>query len=402
LRRQRIGLFGLLGTGNLGNDGSLATVLRHVRAAHPDAELHAFCSGPQEIVGRFAIPATRLSWYRDEYETAANLRSIIVKGFGKLVDAFRTAAWVRRQDVVIVPGMGVLESALPIRPWGFPYSLALACLSGKLFGTPVLMLSVGATVIENRLTRSVVVQAARAAGYRSFRDEPSRDAMRAMGVDTSHDEVYPDLVFGAPGPPARTGTGIVGIGVMAYSGGDRDRGSADEIRTAYVARVTAFVRHLAAQGRRIRLFTGDRSDEAVAAAIAAELASPLVEIAEVTDLDELMRAMADVDSVVATRYHNVVCALKLAKPTVSIGYATKNDVLMASMGLGEFCQSAKAVDLGRLIEQFTELERRHDELSAILVSRNQRAAERVRHQLDELSVIVGQTAPRETRVPQEV
>ena len=68
-----------------------------------------------------------------------------------------------------------------------------------------------------------------------------------------------------------------------------------------------------------------------------------------------MRQIAATDVVVATRYHNVVCALKLGKPTVSVGYAEKNDVLMAEMGLGGFCQHVERLDLDRLIEQFTQL-----------------------------------------------
>jgi polysaccharide pyruvyl transferase WcaK-like protein len=34
---MKVGLFGLLGTGNLGNDGSLSAVLGHLRKEHPRA-----------------------------------------------------------------------------------------------------------------------------------------------------------------------------------------------------------------------------------------------------------------------------------------------------------------------------------------------------------------------------
>ncbi len=67
------------------------------------------------------------------------------KGLGKLVDAFRIAAWVRRHDVVIVPGTGILESTLPLRPWGMPYSLFLVCAAGRLLRTPVALVGVGAS-----------------------------------------------------------------------------------------------------------------------------------------------------------------------------------------------------------------------------------------------------------------
>jgi polysaccharide pyruvyl transferase WcaK-like protein len=101
-------------------------------------------------------------------------------------------------------------------------------------------------------------------------------------------------------------------------------------------------------GRQVRLFTGDQSDESVVAEILSDLRTyrPKLDSSHVvaepaSTLQDLMRQMAAVDTVVATRYHNVLCALKLSKPTLSIGYATKNDVLMAGMGLGEFCQSAR-------------------------------------------------------------
>src|SRR5207248_257593 len=142
----RVGLFGLLGSGNIGNDGSLDAVLAYLRAEHPTAIIDFFCAGPEEIRSRYGFPATRLHWNRAEYETVAGVRGIVRKGLGKLVDALRTAAWVRKHDVVIVPGMGVLEATLPLRPWGFPYSMFLLCASGRIFGTKVALISVGANV----------------------------------------------------------------------------------------------------------------------------------------------------------------------------------------------------------------------------------------------------------------
>ena len=42
--------------------------------------------------------------------------------------------------------------------------------------------------------------------------------------------------------------------------------------------------------------------------------------------------------VAATRFHNIDLRLKLGKPTVSLGYADKNERLMNEFGLGEFSQ----------------------------------------------------------------
>jgi polysaccharide pyruvyl transferase WcaK-like protein len=384
-RSPRVGLFGLLGSGNLGNDGSLESVLAFLRSEYPDAEVNAFCGGPEIVSARYGITATRLNRYSAEYQTASGVKSIALKGLGKLADVVRTAAWVRRQDVVIVPGMGVLEATLPLRPWGFPYALFLLCASGRLFGTKVALVSVGADVISARATRTLVSWAARLATYRSYRDGLSRDAMRKMGVDTSGDEVYPDLAFALPVPDSVVAPATVGVGVMAYNGGNDDRARAEEIYRGYVGKMKRFVRWLVENDRPVRLFIGDRIDQEVVDEILADVRSPLVSAADLSTLDDLMREMSAVGTVVATRYHNVLCALKLGKPTIGIGYAAKNEVLMADMGLAEFCQSARDIDVDRLIEQFTELEKRSAELKQTLTEKNQLNTQRLKHQFAALS-----------------
>ncbi|RSM65776.1 hypothetical protein DMH03_01060 [Amycolatopsis sp. WAC 01376] len=381
----RIGLFGLLGSGNLGNDGSFEAVLGYLRTEHPDAALSVMCGGPEIVASRYDLETTALNWYQGEYRTAAGPVSIAMKGFGKLVDIFRTAAWVRRQDVVIVPGMGVLESTLPLRPWGFPYALLLLSASGRLVGTKVALVSVGANVSGHRVTRSIIGRAARLATFRSYRDEPSREAMRTMGVDVTNDRVYPDLAFALS---ARTDPVLprsVGVGVMAYHGGNDDRARADEIYESYVDKMTRFVARLIADGRPVRLFIGDRADTQVVDEIMRELESPLITAAETSTLDDVQRAMSAVEIVVATRYHNVLCALKLAKPTLSVGYARKNDVLMTTMGLGEFCQSAKEIDFDALVRQFAELESRAGELTEIVAKRGAEQTRLLEQQFAELS-----------------
>lgn len=372
----RVGVFGLLGSGNLGNDGSLEAVLGYLRAAHPEAVVDALCGGPEVVAARYGIPATRLHWYRGEYRTASRAGAIAGKGLGKLVDAVRTAAWVRRHDVVIVPGMGVLEATLPLRPWGFPYSLFLLCATGRLFGTRVALVGVGAAAIGNRPTRTLVRWSARLAAYRSYRDDLSRDAMRAMGVDTARDEVHPDLAFALPTPPTSTPPGPPGqvcVGVMDFHGGNDDRARAEEIHRRYLDGTTRFVRALVEDGRPVRLLTGDACDAPVAAAILDAVDSPLVTVAEAASLADLMKETVAADTVVATRYHNLICALKVGTPTLALSYAAKSDALMAQMGLDAYCHPAREVDADRLLEQFRELEKRSAEVRRILTERNQAA-----------------------------
>ncbi|NGO74905.1 hypothetical protein G6045_04270 [Streptomyces sp. YC504] len=369
----RVGVFGLLGSGNLGNDGSLEAVLGYLRTEHPDAVVDALCGGPEVVKARYGIEATRLHWYGGEYRTASRAGAIAGKGLGKLVDIVRTASWVRRHDVVIVPGMGVLEATLPLRPWGFPYALFLLCATGRLFRTRVALVGVGADAIRERPTRALVRRSARLAAYRSYRDTLSRDAMRAMGVDTARDRVYPDLAFALPTPaegerPASTG--LVCVGVMDFHGGNDDRARAEEIHRRYLDGMTRFVRALVADGRPVRLLTGDSCDSPVVAAILDAVDSPLVTAAEASSLADLTKEMAGADAVVATRYHNLVCALKAGTPTLALSYAAKSDALMERMGLGAYCHPAREVDVDRLLEQFRELEKRAGELRQTLAEQN--------------------------------
>ncbi|MFE0964802.1 polysaccharide pyruvyl transferase family protein [Streptomyces sp. PDY-4] len=388
MRPVRVGVFGLLGSGNIGNDGSLEAVLGHLRAEHPDAVVDALCGGPEAVTARYGIPATRLNWYRGEYRTASRAGAVAAKGLGKLVDVVRTAAWTRRHDVVIVPGTGVLETTLPLRPWGFPYSLFLLCATGRLFGTRVALVGVGAAAIGNRPTRTLTRWSTRLASYRSYRDTLSRDAMRAMGVDTARDEVYADLVFALPAPRASEPSGPPGtvcVGVMDFHGSNDERDRAEEIHRRYLDGTTRFVRALAGDGRPVRLLTGDELDVPVAGAIRDAVDSPLVTVARTASLADLMKEMAAADTVVATRYHNLVCALKVGTPTLAVSYSAKSDTLMAEMGLGEYCHPAREADADRILQQFRELERRSTEVRATLSERNLVVARRVRHQFAALS-----------------
>ena len=375
----RVGLFGRLGSGNVGNDCSMESVLNYLRAEHPDAIVDAMCNGPARINAKYGIPTTPLFWYQ-QHSQRTRVGAIPLKVIGKAIDGVRIAQWVRRHDVVIVPGMGVLEASLPLPPFEFPYCMFLLGISGKVFGTKVALVSVGADAIKQRVTRTLFDWAARLAFYRSYRNENSREAMRRRGVDVSGDRIYPDLAFALPvnaDSPADPRT--VAVGVMGYYGSDADRDRAEEINAVYMAGIKRFVRWLVDNDRHVRLIIGDTDgpDQIALQEILADLAvsrpglpEDRVAAAPVDTFADVQHAMAPVHAVVATRFHNVVAALMLTKPTVAISYSAKHDALMADMGLGEFRVSANSLDCDQLIEKFVDAENRSDELRQVLLERN--------------------------------
>jgi polysaccharide pyruvyl transferase WcaK-like protein len=400
----RVGLFGLLGSGNSGNDASMETVLAYLRYAHRSAVLDALCGGPERVRASYAIDAAPLFWYQKFEQRKSFAPAAFLKLLGKGIDAVRIASWVRRHDAVIVPGAGALETTLPQRAWGFPYALLVLAASGRLFGTKVALVSVGADLINKRTTRWVSNATARLASYRSYRDAYSRDAMRQRGIDTSSDPVYPDLVFGVPTPPYEPGDPrLVGVGVMAYYGGNDDRKRAAQIHTRYVETMTRFTRWLVDNGYRVRLFGGDNKfDGEIAERIQADLRRyradlepSLVTVTAVSTYPELIRELGPVGMVVATRYHNVMCALKLCKPTISLGYSRKFISLMADMGLAEFNQFADSVNVNRLIEQFKELESRHAQLQQKMADRNAANVRSLEEQFTLLSTLLFPTDKQE-------
>ena len=68
-----------------------------------------------------------------------------------------------------------------------------------------------------------------------------------------------------------------------------------------------------------------------------------------------MEQTAGTDVVVATRFHNGVCALKMGKPTISIGYARKNEALLNDVGLAGYSQHIETFAVDTLIRQFEHL-----------------------------------------------
>jgi polysaccharide pyruvyl transferase WcaK-like protein len=392
----RVGIFGKVGAGNLGNDASMESLLAYLERDHPDAVIDVMCTGPDVVHDRYGIDAINLFWHNQFH--ASGMTSTMLKVIGRGLDTFRTAAWVRRHDVVFVPGAGILEASLPMVPRGWPYALFLLSAYGKVFGTKVAFPSVGAGAVNQRMTRWLTNSAARNAFYRSYRDVGAREAMRQRGIDVSNDHVYPDLAFALPAPTgAVEDERLVAVGVMHYEGTNDERKQAAEISRKYEADMKRFVRWLVDNGRKVLLIVGDvnGSDGRVVNDILADLRASVPDLdpatvtaAEVESYSDVMRALLPTTSVVAIRYHNVLCSLKMSKPTISIGYSPKHDVLMANMGLPEFAQAVSKLDVDELIERFIELERKAPELRDILRGHNKAKVEGLTGLFTELSEVL--------------
>ncbi len=368
-RPLRIGLFGLFGCGNAGNDGSLEAMLAFLRRVRPEAELICFCAyndgATDQIARDFRLPALPIALPRPANFLLRVLDRLSGGGPRQLASLVRAIWHARRLDQLIIPGTGILDD-FQAGPLGMPLALFGWCLAARLCGTRIAFVSVGAGPIHHPLSRWLMKSAVAMAQYRSYRDTVSKAFMESIGFDTRDDAIYPDIAFKLPAPssPVRGAAGslTVGVGVMTYLGWERGSPRGPAIYAAYLEKITAFVLWLLDQGHRVRILMGDAADQDAVADVLSRVAAARPDLAQdrlVADpmraLHDLMRQMAETDVIVATRYHNIVCALRLGKPLVSLGYAEKNDVLMTEMGVGRFCQHVERFDLDLLIEQFTQL-----------------------------------------------
>ena len=366
----RIGLFGLFGTGNSGNEGSLEAMLRFVREVRPDAEITCICSAHRGAADRVAralqVATTPLGLPElgdGLLRTIDRLLLTLPRRVASLVHAARRA---RRLDALIIPGTGILDD-FGGSPFGMPMALLAWCSVARVRGACIAFVSIGAGPIHHPLSRWLMRTAVAMADYRSYRDTVSKTYMESIGFDTGADAVYPDIAFKLPSPPPRReqradGRLVVGVGVMTYLGWRNDAVRGAPIYQTYLEKLTSFALWLLDQGHAVRILMGDTNDQravndllANLAAARPDLPDDRVQFEPMSSLHDLMRQISATDVVVATRYHNIVCALKLGKPAISIGYADKNDVLMAEMGLDGFCQHVERLDLDRLIEQFGQL-----------------------------------------------
>jgi polysaccharide pyruvyl transferase WcaK-like protein len=393
----RISFFGHFGTLNLGNESTLQAILCHFRHLLPGARVTCICTEPEAVAAAYhieAIPIRRnvVGPWKMHGLVTRWLRKLIVGIPMELYRWFEAYRRTENTDMLIIPGTGLLTDAYGLLNWG-PYDLFKWSLISKLRGCKILFLSVGAGPVHSALGKFFVKFALSLASFRSYRDEASMKYLRAIGVPTDGDRVYPDLVFSLarsliPDQTVKRGTQhLVGLGLMLYAGKYSVKSPTTATNTAYLDNLVVFANRLLLQGYDIRLLIGDACDDQQ---ITREFKSLLrTQVAAYDDdrivdepahsTEQLLSQIAETDVVVATRFHNVLLALLLNKPVIAISFHHKCAALMEQMGLSEYCHDINHMNSDRLIEQFQELERNAEKLKPLI----RENVEQARKALDE-------------------
>ncbi len=196
---------------------------------------------------------------------------------------------------------------------------------------------------------------------------------------------------------------------MEYHGHRNDPVQGAELQHRYIATIAAALAELVGAGHQIVLVGGDRVDAAVAARLrspsadcAADLPDDAVVVLDPTTFAELTEQMSQAEVVIASRFHNLICALRLGQPTVSVGYAGKSRVLMRAVGAGSYCQDIETLDAKLLVAQVAAARRDADALRKTIGRTTSRYASDVRDLLDRVGREDLLTAPCDSRIDRGV
>lgn len=407
--QPKISLFGHFGTANFGNEITLQAMLYHVRRLIPNAEVTCICSAPQTVAADYSIGVVPISGEVVKPWTIRNplarlARKLLIGIPSELYRWVNGVMTLRSTDVLIIPGTGLLTDAFSLVGWG-PYSTFKWSVIAKVCRCQLFFVSVGAGPLDGAIGRFLVKSALSLADFRSYRDGSTLHYLKDIGFRSDDDRVYPDLAFSMPAallPHGHTKTGrrlVVGLGLMEYSAMYSIDKPTSAHYAAYLETLAEFVGWLLSREYDVRLLIGDLAD----ASVTREFKSLLKErsvtreegriIAEpIESARDLLLQLAATDFVVGTRFHNVLLALLLNKPSIAISFHHKCSSLMNEMGLSEYCQDIKRLDAEGLIEQFCQLEKNAASLRNMI---GERVADRRKALDEQYGVILKDILPQQ-------
>jgi polysaccharide pyruvyl transferase WcaK-like protein len=368
---KHIAFWGNFGTRNLGNECTLGAALYNARARRPDAGFVCFCTEPVDAQFRHGLPCFPLNSAQARTGPRPPFVPRLFRRLKTEVAGWREAfRRTRATELLVMTGTGMLTDEGE-GPLGLPYDIFRWAVAARLTGCRLAFLSVGVEGLRHPLTRFFIRTALSLASSRSYRDVQSRERLRAAGFFSEDDAVYPDLAFSLPEamtrPAAQVSTGTkarVAVGLYAY----RDRGVRNPEDAAayrsYLDKVCSVLLALRAEGHPLRLVIGDNTyDEPVLEDVRAALAARGLEAhasgledSPASSFQEVLKQLSRVDVVLASRFHNVLLALLLGKPVVSLSYNEKNDALMEEMGLRAFSGRLDAFDVEAVLQQLATLQ----------------------------------------------
>src|SRR5580698_8074574 len=218
---KKIGIFGHVGTQNLGDETIIAAVIQNIRLRYPDAEICAFTFNPEDTTLRHGItsfPIRRLNGVppaqnRSKQQGSASspasepvsgrqgIKSslkklpvvypalkVMQKGLRAFWGAFRELGFLAQcyknlkgVDLLLVAGSGQLTDHSG-GPWAYPYTIFKWSILARARGAKLAFVSIGTSWINSSVSEFFLKSALSHADYRCCRDESSGHQVEELGV----------------------------------------------------------------------------------------------------------------------------------------------------------------------------------------------------------------------------
>lgn len=435
----RIGLLEHCGTGNLGDDATVAAVLQNINSRWPAASVVGLSLDPADSERRHGIRCfpIRQSVFPFEREWssasrpessgryAQKLKSTLKKAgplfrFAKAISNMlivRPAQFIRETiflghslllasqlDLIIICGGGQLLDWGG--PWAFPYTLFKWTVLAKCASAKCIFLNNGAGPLDSSLSRWFIKRALSMADYISLRDRVSAKFLRTIGfrgkvsvvADSAWGLRLPDGLVKRQYEPKQEL--VIGIAPMAY--GDSSRHWVDD-NSGYrrlIDNLAEFSGHMLERGHRIKLFSSDiwfdsqalaDLDEAIHRSYPA-VAPGRVTQQSVIGVSDLLASLSLLDCYVTCRFHGVVFASLLNVPTIAVSPHSKVTTLMEDMELSDYCVDISKFDADDLIARFDRLIVDMDGVRARISRHATRSQSQLSSQFDSLFLANAETA----------
>ena len=381
MKVQKIAFFGLFGQQNLGNEATLQAIMYNARRYIKDAEILCICTVPNHVSKEYNIPAAPIStqflkhldlkmgFWQNKWMKI--LLRIILRIPIELLLWGEAVKVLKGRQMLIIAGAGLLAD-FGTSSLGIPYQIFKWSIAAKMCRCKLAFVSVGSGPISHFLTGWFIKLALSMADYRSYRDGFSKEYLKKIGFKSEHDPVFPDLAFSLPGPilainnERENRRPVIGVGIMDYYGvlGQKENGGTGKY-WEFIKKLCTFVKWLLEKNYTVRLIIGDvLYDNRVKKDLLSLLEEPISELKDgqiidepIYSVEELVSKLAVTDIVVSPRFHNILLALMLCKPVISLSYHEKFHCVMAEFGLPEYCHNIDDLDIQKLIKQVIEIEK---------------------------------------------
>ncbi|MGI6551886.1 MAG: polysaccharide pyruvyl transferase CsaB [Bacillota bacterium] len=310
---SKIVISGYYGFQNVGDEGVLYSMIRTLRAEHPDLSITVLSKDPEKTAEAYGVKAAN-RWKLREIVRAVKECDLFISGGGSLL-----------QDVTgprsILYYLGVVYLAKLLRKKLFFYAQGVGPVTGAL----------GKWLIKKVVNGVDLV---------TVRDEASRDLLLQLGVQKPRIIVTADPVLGLYAREMDRGPGIK---VLANNGVPLGEGAPPLVGISvrswrnyqgYKKVLAALGDYLARKGYQVVFFPFHfPADVACCREVAKLMEAPSTVIRDRMDVVEMLGALGELHLLVGMRLHALIMAFVMGVPLVGISYDPKVDSFLKDAGL---------------------------------------------------------------------